>query len=138
MWKFIFVGLVGFALCGCSSLENKEVIVDTSVQGFKVTTGADASSGTPLPNISAGWGSNLLITLPTDEDGTLEYNKETGSFFGSIFGINVTDKTSIRVTTGSSVIKVTTQTGEDKEVTTEVGGGTVKVKVKDTDVVTIP
>src|SRR5574344_2093474 len=124
-----FLGIM--LLVGCSSLENKAVVLDSSVQGFKVTTGADTTSGTPLPNISAGWGSNLLITMPTGQKGTMEYEKESGSLFGQIFGIEVTDKTKVRVTAGDSKITVTSQTDAGKEVTTEVGNGAVTVNVKD-------
>ncbi len=122
--------VAAIALSGCTSLENKAFILDSSVQGFKVTTGADTTSGTPLPNISAGWGSNLLITMPTDRKGTLEYERESGSLFGQIFGIEVTDKTKIRITASDSKITVTSQTDAGKEVTTSVGDGTVAVSVK--------
>ncbi len=132
---FLF-GLLGImSLVGCSSLENKAVVLDSSVQGFKVTTGADTTSGTPLPNVSAGWGSNLLITMPTAQKGTLEYERESGSLFGEIFGIEVTDKTKIRITASDSKITVTSQTDAGKEVTTSVGDGTVAVSVKSESVI---
>ena len=131
-----FLGIM--LLVGCSSLENKAVVLDSSVQGFKVTTGADTTSGTPFPNISAGWGSNLLITMPTGQKGTMEYEKESGSLFGQIFGIEVTDKTKVRVTAGESKITVTSQTDAGKEVTTEVGNGAVTVNVKDGATISTP
>ena len=125
--------LVAFAalslIAGCSSLTEKAVILDNSVHGFKATTGAD-SSGTPLPNLSAGWGSNLLITMPTDQKGTLEYEKESGSLFGQIFGIEVTDKTRVRITAGDSKVTVTAASSTGKEIITEVGNGAVVVNVK--------
>ncbi|MBN2640355.1 MAG: hypothetical protein JXR78_01740 [Victivallales bacterium] len=117
-------------LTGCANLTEKAVILDNSVQGFKVTTGADTTSGTPFPNISAGWGSNLLITMPTDKKGTLEYEKESGSLFGQIFGIEVTDKVKVRITAGDSKITVTSSTNAGKEVITQVGNGVVSVNVK--------
>lgn len=117
------------ATAGCASLENKGVVLDSSVQGFKVTTGADTTSGTPLPNISAGWGSNLLITMPTDNKGTMEYKKKSGSVFGSIFGIEVSDETEVRITSGDSKVTVTSKTDAGKTVTTSVGDGTVAVNV---------
>lgn len=128
----LLLALVVAVVCmaGCASLENKAVVLDSSVQGFKVTTGADTTSGTPLPNISAGWGANLLITMPTDQKGTMEYEKESGSMFGEIFGIEVTDKTKVRITAGDSKITVTSTTDAGKEVTTEVGDGAVTVNVK--------
>lgn len=128
-----FLGIM--LLVGCSSLENKAVVLDSSVQGFKVTTGADTTSGTPLPNISAGWGSNLLITMPTDQKGTLEYERESSSVFGQIFGTEVTDKTKIRITASDSKITVTSQTDAGKEVITSVGDGTVAVSVKSGSVI---
>ncbi|MDD4816832.1 MAG: hypothetical protein PHI85_02550 [Victivallaceae bacterium] len=85
---------------GCSGLEHKAVVVDSSVQGFKITSGADASGGTPLPNISAGWGRNLLITMPDSGAGVLEYESESGSLFGEVFGVEVTDKTRVRIISG--------------------------------------
>lgn len=124
-----------FALTGCSSLEDKGVVLDSSVQGFKVTTGADTTSGTPLPNISAGWGSNLLITMPTDNKGTMEYKKKSGSVFGSIFGIEVSDETEVRITAGDSKVIVTSKTDAGKTVTTEVGNGTIAVNVVDDAVI---
>ena len=129
---------VAFALTGCASLENKAVVLDASVQGFKVTTGADTTSGTPLPNISAGWGSNLLLTMPTDKKGTMEYKTESGSFFGEIFGIEVKDKTEVRITAGDSKVTVTSKTAAEKEVVTEVGNGAVTVNVKDGATISTP
>lgn len=123
------------ALTACSSLEDKGVVLDSSVQGFKVTTGADTTSGTPLPNISAGWGSNLLITMPTANKGTMEYKKKSGSVFGSIFGIEVSDETEVRITAGDSKVTVTSKTDAGKTVTTEVGNGTVAVNVVDDAVI---
>lgn len=132
----LFLAIVGiFTLAGCSSLEDKGVILDSSVQGFKVTTGADTTSGTPLPNISAGWGSNLLITMPTNNKGTMEYKKKSGSVFGSIFGIEVSDETEVRITAGDSKVTVTSKTDAGKTVTTSVGDGTVAVNVVDDTVI---
>lgn len=135
---FAMMLLVGLVLTGCTSLEDKALVLDSSVQGFKVTTGADTTSGTPLPNISAGWGSNLLITMPTDQKGTLEYEAESGSLFGSVFGIEVKDKTKVRITAGDSKVVVTTETNNGNEVTTEVGDGVVAVNVTDGVVVSTP
>ena len=126
-----------FILAGCSSLEDKGVILDSSVQGFKVTTGADTTGGTPLPNISAGWGSNLLITMPTNNKGTMEYKKKSGSVFGSIFGIEVSDETEVRITAGDSKVTVTSKTDAGKTVTTSVGDGTVAVNVVDDTVIAL-
>lgn len=134
LFLFSFLGIM--SLVGCSSLENKAVVLDSSVQGFKVTTGADTTSGTPLPNISAGWGSNLLITMPTTQKGTLEYKKKSGSVFGELFGIEVTDETEVRITASESKISVTSKTDEGKTVTTEIGSGKVAVSVKDDTVFT--
>lgn len=122
--------VASIALSGCESLEDKVFILDSSVQGFKVTTGADTASGAPLPNISAGWGSNLLITMPIDQKGTLEYERESGSLFGQIFGIEVNDKTKVRITASDSKITVTSQTDNGKEVTTSIGDGKIAVNVK--------
>ncbi|MDD4817284.1 MAG: hypothetical protein PHI85_04875 [Victivallaceae bacterium] len=128
----IFVVLFAAALfTGCSSLENKAVVVDSSVQGFKVTTGADASGGTPMPNISAGWGRSLLLTMPTDSAGTLEYESESGSLFGEVFGIEVKDSTKVRITAQDSRVVITTSTDAGKTVETDVGGGIVSVNVSD-------
>lgn len=141
MKKFLFfamMAVVGLMMAGCTSLENKALVLDSSVQGFKVTTGADTTSGTPLPNISAGWGRNLLITMPTDKKGTLEYEAESGSFFGSVFGIEVEDKTKVRITAGDSKVVVTTNTDAGKEVTTEVGNGVVAVNVTEGVIVPPP
>ena len=104
-------------LTGCAGLENKSVVVDSSVQGFKVTAGADASGGTPLPNISAGWGRSLLITMPDGGTGTLEYESESGSLFGEVFGIEVKDKTKVRITTGPGTV---TEPEDDGNVTSSV------------------
>lgn len=130
----MLVGLL--LLAGCASLEDKDVVIDSGVQGFKVTTGADTTSGTPLPNVSAGWGNMLLITKNTRQNGTLEFEKISGSFFGSIFGISVQDTTKVRITSGDGKVKITTTSPENTTVTTEVGGGTATITVKDDTVIT--
>eukprot|EP00828_Plagiopyla_frontata_P037206 TRINITY_DN48945_c0_g1_i1.p2 TRINITY_DN48945_c0_g1~~TRINITY_DN48945_c0_g1_i1.p2 ORF type:complete len:106 (-),score=2.46 TRINITY_DN48945_c0_g1_i1:149-466(-) len=68
--------------------------------------------------------------MPTDQKGTLEYEKESGSLFGQIFGIEVTDKVKVRITAGDSKITVSTNTDAGKEVTTEIGNGVISVNVK--------
>ena len=68
--------------------------------------------------------------MPTDQKGTLEYEKESGSLFGQIFGIEVTDKTRVRITAGDSKVTVTAASSTGKEIITEVGNGAVVVNVK--------
>lgn len=136
---FILVScLTLLTLAGCTSLADKNVILDTSVQGAKITTGADPSSSSFIPSGSFGWGWNLLITFRADKNGTLEYEKESGSFFGAIFGKTVKDTIKVRITANEGKIKVTTKTNTDKEVTTEVGNGKVVVKADDGIVVSTP
>ncbi|MGE4565963.1 MAG: hypothetical protein AB7F32_13895 [Victivallaceae bacterium] len=129
MMLLLITALAMVMLAGCENLQEKSFLLDGSVHGFKVTAGADATTGTPIPSLAAGWGSNLLLTFPMSKKGTFEYTKKAGSLFGQIFGIQVTDETTIRITSCDSKIVVTSKTDQTKEVTTEVGDGVVKVKV---------
>lgn len=132
----LLVAIVGaFALVGCTNLVGKDVVLENTVQGFKVTSAVDPTTGTVAPQVSAGWGSNLLITMNTDKPGTLEWKKKSGSFFGSVFGIEVSDETELRITAGDSKVTVTSKTDAGKTVTTEVGNGTVAVNVVDDAVI---
>ena len=137
LWIGVIAGIVSL-LTGCGSMQDKAVILDSDIYGFKATLGADPTSGSVTPSLAFGSGGNLLIDLPIGEEGTLEYEKESGSIFGELFGVSVSDKVKVRMTSGASGIKVETQTDESKKVTTSVGGGKISVNVKDDTVLVLP
>lgn len=125
-------------LTGCKGIENKATVLDASVQGARITSGADVSSGAPLPNCSAGWGSNLMIGVPMDKAGSLSFKKKTASFWGTLFGLNVSDEVEVSIVAGAGKATVTTNVPASSTVTTKIEDGAVTVSVKDGSSVSVP
>lgn len=84
-------------LCACASLSEKSVAVASRVDALKIETSGSASSGTISPNIMVGGGANCLSTSRAFLDSeravpTFSYSS-SGSFFGSLFGLDVSSTT---------------------------------------------
>lgn len=83
---------VAFALTGCAGLENKAFVAAGGVDAFKVETSGSTSTGTVLPNITAGGAVSVIATSPAMENGKTAApvfgRSRRNSFFGSLFGVD--------------------------------------------------
>lgn len=89
--------LVFLTLAACASLSEKSVAVASRVDALKIETSGSASSGTISPNLMVGGGANCLSTSRAFLDSeravpTFSYSS-SGSFFGSLFGLDVSSTT---------------------------------------------
>lgn len=86
MKYFSFSLLLLLFLAGCQSLEQKGVLMKTTLYGLRATAGADPSSGAVTPGLLAGGTEVLVLTLPTAPGAELEYKENGFSFWAWVFG----------------------------------------------------
>lgn len=92
----IYITLIVFGLCmlfcSCSNLENKAFGAAGGVDAIKIETSGGSTTGTLLPNLTAGGAVSAIATSPSCETGKtgspVFSMSKRNSLFGELFGIN--------------------------------------------------
>lgn len=93
----LLLTLAAASLTGCSALSDKAVAIASNGTAIRVETTGSTSSGTISPNLLLGTVQNSIATAPAlDQDKSTQISvayTESGSFFGSLFGIDAKTRT---------------------------------------------
>lgn len=100
-------------LSGCASLENKTFGAAGGVDALKLETSGGSTTGTILPNLTAGGAVSAIATAPTCENGktgspVFSVSKRN-SLFGEIFGIDCSTIAIVYIGTPGESAKETEQ-----------------------------